>query len=191
LTDRVCGPHLLGMRILAFLFYLIAQPVMACQTLPDRSDIRAGLLEDLRDAQTFSTGRTAVSALWMFWQAAPDNKAQDLLDTGLRRLREADYQMALEVFNELVAYCPDYAEGYNQRAFAFFLRGEYAASLADLDRTLEIEPDHFGALSGKALIYLRQEREQLGQIYLRRALAINPWLNERALLRPLENTGDL
>ncbi len=54
--------------------------------------------------------------------------------------------------------------------------------MADLDRTLELEPRHFGALAGKALTLLRQGRAVLGQKALREAVAVNPWITERALL---------
>ncbi|MCY4180919.1 MAG: tetratricopeptide repeat protein, partial [Litoreibacter sp.] len=96
-----------------------------------------------------------------------------------------DYLGALTQFDALVAYCPDYAEGYNQRAFVHFLSGSYDKALQDLDRTLEITPDHIGALSGRALTLFELGREEQGQLALRAALAFNPWLPERFRLRPL------
>jgi tetratricopeptide (TPR) repeat protein len=143
---------------------------------------RAPLFEELREAPTEMRGREVADRIWRSWHVAPDAEAQALLDTGRRRLREADYAEAERVLSELVAYCPDYAEGWNQRAFARFLSGDLDGALADLDRTLELEPMHFGALTGRALTLLGQGRAELGQQALRAAVAVNPWITERHLL---------
>ena len=86
------------------------------------------------------------------------------------------------MLDDLVAYCPDYAEGFNQRAFAAFLAEDYAAALTDLDMALAIMPDHVAALSGKALTLMGLGRHDEAQVVLREALKLNPWLGERALL---------
>ena len=77
---------------------------------------------------------------------------------------------------------PDFAEGWNQRAFAAFLAEDYAAALADLDVALGIMPDHVAALSGKALTLIGMGRNDEAQEVLRAAVKLNPWLGERALL---------
>ena len=88
------------------------------------------------------------------------------------------------MLGELLAYFPDYAERWNQRAFARFLTGDLDGALADLGRTHELEPMRVGALAGSALTLLRQGRAELGQDALRAAVAVNPWITERYLLVP-------
>ena len=95
---------------------------------------------------------------------------------------EYNYQGAREVLDKVVAEAPDYPEGWNQRAFILFLQGDYEASLADIKRVLELEPRHFGALSGQAMIYITQGRAELAQKTLRDAVNVHPYLKERALL---------
>lgn len=143
---------------------------------------RAPYFAALQEAPNEMEGREAADGIWRSWHIAPDPKAQDLLDAGVRRLREADYAEAERLFSQLVTYCPAYPEGWNQRAFVRFLAGDHDGALADLDRTLELEPRHFGALAGRALTLMRQGRAQLGQKALREAVAINPWITERHLL---------
>ena len=123
--------------------------------------------------------------LWAIWTTAPDKIAQEMLDRGMQKRRVFDFLGATKDFDALIAYCPHYAEGYNQRAFIHFLREDYGDALADLRRALEITPDHIGAASGVALSLLNMGREREGQLALRHALTLNPWLPERFQLREL------
>jgi len=107
-----------------------------------------------------------------------------MLDRGMSRRSVFDFAGALSDFEALIAYCPDYAEGYNQRAFVHYLRQDYPAAIDDLTQTLSIVPDHIGAASGLALTLLDMGREDAGQAALRYALSLNPWLPERARLKP-------
>lgn len=84
----------------------------------------------------------------------------------------------------LIAYCPAYAEGYNQRAFVNFLRQDYQSALTDLDRALALSPNHIAALSGRALSLLGLQRVEEARVALKRALDLNPWLPERHLAAP-------
>lgn len=142
------------------------------------------LLEKLSDAPSEREGDLTADDIWSIWRTAPDAMAQDLLDRGVGRIRISDYDEAQRLLSELIEYCPDYAEGWNQRAFARFLAGDYDAALEDLDRTLELQPNHFAALAGKGLTLLRQGRTVLGHKAIREAVAIHPWMRERHLLPP-------
>ena len=162
----------------------LAAPAHAqdCAPVPDIAADLDTLIDEVRAAPSERFARPIVARMWELWTLAPDARAQDLLDSGMARLRVADYPAAVAAFDELVAYCPDYAEGYNQRAFANFLQGELRMALADLDLALERSPKHVGALSGKALTLFGLGELREGQETLRAALDLNPWLAERALL---------
>ena len=60
-----------------------------------------------------------------------------------------DFLNAIDAFDRLTEYCPDYAEGYNQRAFVNFMREDFPAALVDLDLALERRPTHVAALCGQ------------------------------------------
>ena len=161
-----------------------AAPLSAegCPPAPDHARESARILSDLQSAPDEMTARGLSQDLWRIWTDAPDDRAQELLDRGMAQRESYDYLGARGTFDLLVDYCPYYAEGYNQRAFASFLRQDYAAALIDLDRALALNPRHVAALSGKALTLLALGRSEDGQAALRAALALNPWLSERALL---------
>ena len=64
-----------------------------------------------------------------------------------------------------------------------FLAGKYDASLVAIAKTLELEPMHYAALAGRGIILIEQGKEDEAQIPLKQALAINPWLKERRLIK--------
>ncbi len=147
-----------------------------------RAEERADLFTALKAAPNEDVANAAIRAIWELWQTAPDEEAQTMLDAARKRMRVYDFNGAIEHLDELVAYAPDYAEGWNTRATTLFLQEKYDQSLADVDKTLELEPKHFGALAGKAVILMRQGRAELSQDALREAVELNPYLRERHML---------
>ena len=105
-----------------------------------------------------------------------------MLDEGLRQRNNFDFSGAFATFDRLIEYCPDYAEGYNQRAFTHFLAENFPAALKDLDVALRLSPDHVGAQSGRALTLMNAGRLDEARIQMQAALDNNPWLSERALM---------
>ena len=109
-------------------------------------------------------------------------QAQEILDRGMRKRGSYDLLGARADFDRLVAYCPEYAEGYNQRAFINFMRNDYEPAIIDLTRALELSPTHTGALTGRALSYYALGRTAEARADLEVALGLNPWLPERHML---------
>lgn len=162
----------------------LSQPAFAsdCPVPMDNIAQKNRLHDELLTAQSEMTGRVFADQLWIIWTTAPDEISQELLDRGRERIRVADYERAEEYFDELVEYCPHFAEGWNQRAYIHLLRQNYDASLSDITVVLALEPRHFGALAGRASVLLEMGRTRVGYIALRMALTVNPWLSERHLL---------
>ncbi len=63
-----------------------------------------------------------------------------------------------------------------------FLQENYDQSLSDLEKALELEPRHFGAMAGQARILMRQGRFATGQALLKKAVKIHPFLRERSMI---------
>ena len=165
---------------------LVVAPAWAetCGSLPDREAARERLFSRLGAAQTEAEGRAAEQAIWEFWSDAPDARAQAILDRIHERRRWHDLEAALEAARALTAYCPAYAEGWNQTATVLFQMGRLDRALAAVEATLAREPKHFGALAGQALIFMRQDHIRRARRSLERAVTIHPWLKERAMLPP-------
>lgn len=183
------------MRLIAFVCALcVATTATAdCPPAPDHSAALDALVQDIRRAENELAARPLSQKMWELWADAPDPQAQEVLDRGMRMRDSYNLAGARIEFDRLVAYCPNYAEGYNQRAFANFLGGNFAAAVPDLERALELSPGHIAARSGLALTLMQMGELARARRELRRALAMNPWLSERHLMEkggPLAPKGD-
>lgn len=165
-------------------FIVMAQPAFAqtCPPVTDQSVAIATIITQLQATEGPEVARPLTAQLWTIWRKAPDAQAQQLLDRGSAQILDSDYRGARRTFDTLVAYCPDYAEGYNQRAFASYIMRDYAAALADLDKTIALVPNHVAAMAGKGLSLLALDRDAEAQIVLKDAVALHPWLEERRLI---------
>ena len=171
---------------LALALCLIAAPALAetCPPAPNHAAELRELQARARQAPDEASARPLLRQMWALWTDAPDAYAQELLNEGMERRDAYDFEGAIKAFDALVDHCPDYAEGYNQRAFVQFLRQDYGPALEDVDRALALNPTHLGALSGKALVLMHMGRFDEGQEVLRGAVDLDPWLPERGMLVP-------
>lgn len=184
-SDPDPGRPSLAVWVAASLMSLSATSVFAeCPAPPDATAELAPLFEAARAAENDMDGREVSNRMWQIWMRAPDEPAQELLDQGLRQREVYDFLGARETFDRLVAYCPLYAEGFNQRAFVSFLTEDYEAALTDLDIARQLNPEHVGVLSGRALTLMNLGRLVEAREQLEAALVYNPWLSERFLLMP-------
>lgn len=165
---------------LAMMFVAFAPPASAASV--DTEALRARLFERLAAAGSEEEGRRTEEAIWRMWVDHPDPQVRETLALGMRQRDSYEWDRAIETFSQVILADPQYAEGWNQRAFIHFLKEDLDAALADLNRTLELEPRHFGALSGKAMILMRTDRFDEGQQILRQAVALHPYLKERGML---------
>lgn len=171
------------MKSFAVSLFLISSPAFAvCPAPQDIASDLTALIVDANDAETEQAGREISAQMWQLWLKAPDEVAQEALDSGMRARANYDFLGSVEAFTRLVEYCPDYAEGFNQRAFVLFLQQNFELALVDLDKALVLSPRHVGAQSGRALTLLNLGRLEEARAQLLEALQNNPWLSERFLL---------
>lgn len=108
------------------------------------------LFARLRQATAPAEIEALQEGIWHIWLAAGHPLLDKHLEAGMRATAAGDYSLAIVEFTHIIEASPEYAEGWNKRATAYYLRGEYNASLRDVRETLRLEPRHFGALSGWA-----------------------------------------
>ena len=119
-----------------------------------------------------------VDKIWREWSKSGSPAMDLLLERGRRAIEAEDTTRAIEHLTALIDHAPDFAEAYHARATAFFNAGLYGPALDDLRMALALNPRHFGALTGLALIL-----EDLG----RREAALEAWRAVQALNPQQEN----
>lgn len=160
-------------------------PAQAQSQGQSRAQLLDSLFATLKSAPDGTTARRISAEIWTLWTQPEDPELAERMALVLERLGMSDLGGAVALLDQLVIDYPDYAEGWNQRATMHFLLGNYDQSLDDIAKTLQFEPRHFGALAGRALIYLERGQRDRALAAITEALAIHPFLGERALFPEL------
>lgn len=112
-------------------------------------------LDDLFDAlreSDPSTSEAIESKIWEEWSKSGSPAMDLLLERGREAMAAGDTALAIHHLTALIDHAPGFAEGYNARATAYFQAQMIGPSLADIQQALKLNPRHFGALSGLAMI---------------------------------------
>ena len=137
------------------------------------------LFEKLLETEDERRAKVIEDAIWETWLDAESPSINLMMERSLLALNDEDMPTALSLLNAIVDLRPDFAEGWNKRASLFFLMEDYDQSLVDIQKTLELEPRHFGALSSLSSILSAYGQHSKALEIFERALAVNPHLPDR------------
>ncbi|MEZ5789302.1 MAG: tetratricopeptide repeat protein [Nitratireductor sp.] len=151
----------MSFSLLLFCFLGVFQPVSV--RAADDEDVAAtreaatldSLFGDLaRQSDARKAGRIAQQIVGKLNDSGSDT-INLLMEWSARALREKNNPLAEDLLTQVVTLAPDYAEGWNRRATLYYVQGDLGRSIADIERVLQLEPRHFGALSGLGAILQR------------------------------------
>ena len=91
-------------------------------------------------------------AIWEQWVLVPDGPQRELMVRGIAEMQQRQLKQSVETFSKLIEIAPELSEAWNKRATAYWLLGNFPASLNDICETVKREPRHFGAYSGLGMI---------------------------------------
>ncbi len=131
------------------------------------------LHERLRDESGFVRSY-AEQGLWLLWARSGDGEIDALMARGSEEMQAGRHRQAILIFSEVIRRKPEFAEGWNRRATAYYLAEEYRNSIADCHEVLKRNPRHFGALSGLGQIYAKLEDYDTALAWFGKALEVNP-----------------
>jgi tetratricopeptide (TPR) repeat protein len=152
-----------------------AERLKAIQLLARIGDMQvmSALVQALRD-EDMRVRAAAQEAMWAIWMRSGNDDIDGLMAEGVRLMEQQRYPEAVEVFDQIISRAPKFPEGYNKRATVFYLMQEFEKSIEDIHRTLEMNPVHFGALSGMGLCYLGLDEPRQALEWFERAIDVNP-----------------
>ncbi len=159
-------------------------------SVPDTPQKRARLLQDLyahlaaaSDAEEATKAAQAIERLWL---TPGSDSVSVLMERAVNAANEKNYDLAIKMLDTVVAIAPDYAEGFNRRAYVFYLKDEVGRALADLRRTLALDPNHFKALDGLAQILKEMGEKKAAFDVYRKLIEVHPfWQPAEQALREL------
>jgi len=113
--------------------------------------------------------------IWKIWSTHPTNqKLTNRLNEGTVFVRSRELTKAVKIYTEVIEKDPKWAEAWNKRATVLYMMGEYKKSQEDIDKVLELEKRHFGALAGQGLVNIKLENYEKAIDSYERAKEIYP-----------------
>ena len=136
----------------------------------------------LLEAET-DVAEAVEAALWTLWGKSGNAEVDAHMQRGMDALKAAPLageealKDALEAFSQAALALPSFAEAHNKKATVLFILRRYQQSLEVCRTVVQLEPFHFGALSGAAMccVNLRDDAEAVK--WFTQALAVNPRLD--------------
>jgi Flp pilus assembly protein TadD len=140
---------------------------------PSTDDELDRLFEQLRAGDDATWPRVEAD-IWRHWSRSGSPAMDLLLKRGRDAMDAGDFRSAIDHLTALTDHAPDFAEGYNARATAFFRAGQYGLAADDIRSALALNPRHFGALTGLGVILEEVGQKERALAAWRAAEAIHP-----------------
>jgi tetratricopeptide (TPR) repeat protein len=135
------------------------------------------LFRELGHADPIRDPDEIMELIWAIWIDHPEAQASTTMIAAVEAIQQGARDLARPMLDRLVAEYPDWAEAWNKRATLAFMEKRDQDSLADIVRTLELEPRHLGAILGFGQICMRNARVEEAKAAFEIALGLNPHLD--------------
>ena len=148
-----------------------------------KADQRDPQLDQLFSALQRTTNQTMadnlVAEIWQRWTAFEDDpRATNMMAVGIQQMNLGQFDNAERIFSNLAQSYPEHAEVWNKRATVRFMRGNDSGSRQDIARVIDLEPRHFGALSGLGMINMRADDLPAALQAFEAAVRVNPHMDQ-------------
>ena len=152
-----------------------------------QENILNNLFNQLEKVNNLKSASLLEEKIWSIWNKHPTNsKLTEKLEFGTELMQYGDYNYALRVFDNIIVTDPKWSEAWNKRATVYFLMSQFTNSLDDIEKVLDIEPRHFGALSGQARIFIKLQKYEKAIKSIERALVFYPSFKSREMIPEIE-----
>lgn len=134
------------------------------------------LFADLKKAKSPAVAEGVAARISREWADSGSASVNVMMNWAAAAIDSKSYPVAMDFLDQVVVLQPDYAEGWNRRATLHFMMDNYAKSMADIEKTLKLEPRHYGALSGMGQIFMVLDKKELALRSYERALEVYPMM---------------
>ncbi len=136
------------------------------------------MFAELRRAKNENLASDVADRIRAEWAQSGSATVDLLMQWASEAMEKKDFPAAFDFLDQALVLKPDFAEGWNRRATAHFLAGNYAKSMVDIERTLALEPRHFGALAGMGMIFIDLGKKELALSAFRKVLDVYPQMRD-------------
>lgn len=138
------------------------------------SDVVDQLLQDLARADAPQTADRLERRIQSEWSKSGSAAIDLLLKRGRDAMAVDDLEAALDHLTALTDHAPGFAEGWHALALAYYKADAYGPAADALERTLALNPQHFGALRGLGAIFEQVDRPALAYDAYSRVITLRP-----------------
>ncbi|MDA9351871.1 hypothetical protein N9Q74_00760 [Ascidiaceihabitans sp.] len=151
--------------------------------------VTSDLMGQLKTAEVGEIARIE-RALKLEWSRSGSKALDLLLLRGREAMASGDTNAAIEHFTALTDHAPNFAEGWHGRAIAYFEIELLGPALADLKRSLMLNPNNFDAVFGLGSMMMTFEDFSRAEKAFREVLRLHPnHENATNALERLESQG--
>ena len=164
--------HQYSLIIRIFLFFIIIPISFPHKSYSSELD---NLFLKLKLSDNAVLARNYESKIWKIWlNSGSSDASNNQMQIGLKLMENGQLVHAQKVFEDISIKDPNWAESYNKIATIKFLKGDYPGSINDIQKTLKLEPRHFGAISGLVQINIILKNYEQALKNLEYVLKIHP-----------------
>jgi len=162
---------------LIFILFIINQSFA-----DDRKDELNKLFKELKIKNSVVTFEIE-QKIWKIWSTHPNkNNLTSLLAKGSNLVNQNKLYEAEAIFSKVIKLDPNWAEAWNKRATVLYLLGEFQKSQNDIDKVLELEERHFGALAGQGLVNIQLKNYEKAIMSYKKVQEIYPTMKSPKIM---------
>ena len=166
-------------KFLVIIFLILSTSVLSANERDDQLD---KLFNELKKNISSSSSIIA-KQIWTLWSTHPtDQKLTSMLDEGSILVQDQKLNRAIKVFTEVIEMDPSWPEAWNKRATVYYMIGEFQKSQNDIDKVLELEERHFGALAGQGMVNIQLKNYEKAKRSYQKAEEIYPAMKSSKIM---------
>ena len=133
------------------------------------------LFQKLKIENNQNIARNIEDQIWKLWTTHQnDNSLTQMMSYGTVLMNNRNYEEANRIFTKIINADPTWAEGWNKRATVYYYQKKYKLSQLDINKVIELENRHFGALSGQGMVQIKLDNLEKALESYKKVLEIYP-----------------